>query len=281
MYKKILTPLLIWVTSLIWFSWITNANIENDSDWKEIERIIKSGETNDLNSYWDLFIDTWSNGYSTQKTYNGVVYSHKDFSKCNVIRSYQSASTTYNWFNDIYRSVNSSAVAKFANLQVLSNSNTAFNPYNKISRAEFLAILMDSTCLIDKTRSINISSFYFADSELKGTWSWMNRVVDQAVERGIISDKGKVQIRGQAYTKPKDNISKVEALAMIVNSAWIVLETPYRHTYNDVAASWQNDVLNRAQALNLIDDRNSIRPNDTITRDWMIGVMNRLIDRVD
>lgn len=93
---------------------------------------------------------------------------------------------------------------------------------------------------------------YFTDANFskESADAWVCRAVELAADRGLITQENKI-------TRPRDNITKAEALAMIWKGAGMdtnvstTLEKFY-DANNVVAVQWQEDLLQSARIANII-----------------------------
>lgn len=134
---------------------------------------------------------------------------------------------------------------------------TTFEPNRAITRAEFLAVVLQSHC-IDVYKVAGATPF--ADLTVG---DWKNNVVAAALERGIISGDVRDGVR---VFRPNDAITKIEAIAILTSMRDLRLEEEYNHSYKDAAASWQDRVLSLVEYLEIEAKSSNFNPNSVVNR---------------
>ena len=146
-----------------------------------------------------------------------------------------------------------------------------FDAMSEITRAEFLAIVLQAHCY---DISIKPEELPFHDVDIS---TWQSNVIATWLENNIIA--WDIDEDWERVFRANDSISKIEALAIIMNLRDVTLkssELDNVHTYTDVAAEWQNSYLNTATALWVlvpINTNNIFSPNLKLNRDQLVWIM--------
>lgn len=126
---------------------------------------------------------------------------------------------------------------------------------DKISRQEVIAIAMK---LSGETTPADYNCRgYFSDAKFakKHPDAWVCTQVELAADKGVVSRENK-------KFRPKANITKAEALAMIMRGAGVVVtqgvqightDLPVSALYSSKVPQWQIDIIESAQANQVID----------------------------
>ncbi len=131
----------------------------------------------------------------------------------------------------------------------------SFKPENPINRAELLK--MAFVAFAYPVRTFNASSF----SDVK-TNDWFFGYTETAFQDGIIRGYG------DGTFKPGNNITKAEALKVLLNTKKIAVPTSVTNSYfSDVAVdAWYTPFINTAYERNIIDHSSKFDPNLPVTR---------------
>ncbi|EKE29137.1 MAG: hypothetical protein ACD_2C00221G0019, partial [uncultured bacterium (gcode 4)] len=100
---------------------------------------------------------------------------------------------------------------------------------------------------------------YFTDVSATTPASWSCRAAELAADNGIVS-------QANAKFRPTDNITRAEALAMVLKAAGMEIPTVTTSSFNDVTIAWQVNVAEAALAKKIISANASFRPNDSVSR---------------
>lgn len=98
----------------------------------------------------------------------------------------------------------------------------------------------------------------FVDVSATKPNSWACKVVETALSGGLIATNSSF--------RPEDNITRSEALAMILKGQGIEIPTATGSSFNDVTVAWQVNVSEVALAKKIISSNASFRPNALVTR---------------
>ncbi len=99
--------------------------------------------------------------------------------------------------------------------------------------------------------------------------NWVCRAVEMGVENGIVSGANK-------NFNPESNITRAEALAILMKAAGIKIQEWENSKYADVTVSWQINIVNTAFSYSFIDTATNFYPNKNATR-WEIFNMAKRI----
>lgn len=100
---------------------------------------------------------------------------------------------------------------------------------------------------------------YFTDVTTTKPASWSCRAAELAADEGIVS-------KANTKFRPTDNITRAEALAMVLKAAKIEIMTGAAASFNDTSIEWQKNVANTAVAKKIVSANPSFRPNDSVKR---------------
>lgn len=148
-----------------------------------------------------------------------------------------------------------------------TQNGTMFEPSRGITRAEFLAITLEAH---GYDVSAKPTSLPFNDVDMN---SWIANVVHAGLENGLIAGDTK---NGKKVFRPNEQISKIEAMAILVSMRDIQVPVDFKHTFKDAAADWQNKVLNVVEYLGLDKADGEFNPNSKISRDVMANSIVKL-----
>ena len=98
----------------------------------------------------------------------------------------------------------------------------------------------------------------FSDVSATKPNSWVCKVVETALAKGLIA--------ANATFRPEANITRAEALAMILKGQGVEIATGAAASFNDTPIAWQKDVANTALSKKIISANASFRPNASVTR---------------
>ncbi|EKD66657.1 MAG: hypothetical protein ACD_49C00025G0001 [uncultured bacterium (gcode 4)] len=98
----------------------------------------------------------------------------------------------------------------------------------------------------------------FSDVSATKPNSWVCKVVETALSKGLIA--------ANATFRPEANITRAEALAMILKGQGVAIATGATASFNDTPVAWQKDVANTALSKKIISANASFRPNASVTR---------------
>jgi hypothetical protein len=149
--------------------------------------------------------------------------------------------------------------------------NWLFVPNSEITRAEFLAIVLQAHCY---DISIKPETLPFYDVEIS---HWHSNVIRTGLKYWIVA--GDIDENWVRVFRGDDSISKVEAFAIMMNMRKLTLtwdSVDYEHSYTDAAADWQNSYLNTWEALGILkpqDSKNLFLPNVKLVRDDLVWIM--------
>ncbi|MBS9775295.1 S-layer homology domain-containing protein [Candidatus Gracilibacteria bacterium] len=179
-------------------------------------------------------------------------------------------------FKDISNSQYKEAIKRLARVNSVFNepivhgtSPSTYEPSRDITRAEFLAIVLQSHC-IDVYKKA--TSTPFTDLEVG---DWKTNVVAAALKEGVIYGDTR---NGKRVFRPNDAISKIEALAILTSMRDIQIDKNYSHKYTDAAAAWQNRVLGVVEYLGIDKKANAFQPNSKIARDTMANYIVKTVE---
>ncbi|EKE28778.1 MAG: Fibronectin type III protein [uncultured bacterium (gcode 4)] len=147
-----------------------------------------------------------------------------------------------------------------------------FRPENPITRAEFLAIVMKA---LDVKLNESLTESSFTDIPA----SWMIKYVEKAKEYWI---KGQV-LDGKLKFRPNDSISRAEAMAILMNIAWITVSANITNSsFTDIPASWMISYLEKAKELGIawwqmIEWKLKFRPNDSLSRAEATRILSKTL----
>ncbi len=142
---------------------------------------------------------------------------------------------------------------------------------NNLSRAEVIAItarLLDEQ--IDETK---VYPTTFIDVP---TDAWYANTV------GYIEQKGLINGYGDGTLKPDMPITRAEFIALVSNLNNTNTGSTSNNSFKDIDTThWASDVISRATSNGWIDgySDNTFRPDEPITRDEAVSVVNKIIDR--
>lgn len=157
---------------------------------------------------------------------------------------------------------------------VTGRSYGFFEPNTSITRAEFLAIALQTYCYRVWDTSMNLP-FYDIDS-----LSWQSNVVSTALEKSII--KWDIDENGQRVFRPNDTITKMEAYAILMQLHWLhETDVNFTHGFQDSMPVWQHNYINILEQVGLVDssEESLFLPNKNITRNEMVWILFWIIEK--
>ncbi|MDD5213892.1 MAG: S-layer homology domain-containing protein, partial [Candidatus Gracilibacteria bacterium] len=162
-------------------------------------------------------------------------------------------------FSDINNTFATAYIAKLAAKGIIAGySDGKFKPENKASRAEYLKIVLRAMD-IDYSDA-DTSKLTFSDVSKN---SWMAKVVVKAAELKLIDTKNK-------NFRPDSQISRAEAMKMLLNAAGIQVTEKATSSFADVSG-WAVKYIEKAKELGIangqtVNGKVLFRPADNITR---------------
>jgi hypothetical protein len=105
---------------------------------------------------------------------------------------------------------------------------------------------------------------YFSDVSSTKPASWSCRAVELAADNNIVT-------KANATFRPTANITRAEALAMVLKGAKIAIPTATSSSFNDVKEAWQVNVTEAALSKKIISANASFNPGASVTR-WELFV---------
>jgi hypothetical protein len=100
---------------------------------------------------------------------------------------------------------------------------------------------------------------YFSDVSSTKPASWSCRAVELAADNNIVT-------KANATFRPTANITRAEALAMVLKGAKIAIPTATSSSFNDVKEAWQVNVTEAALSKKIISANASFNPGASVTR---------------
>lgn len=172
-------------------------------------------------------------------------------------------------FEDVNKNHNFDEIQRLEKVWIIKWTKAkTFEPNRWITRAEFLAIVLKSHCYDFLEKPENLP-FYDVDLD-----SWQAKVVKVANELWIISwypaDEKWISFR------PNNEISKIEALAIIYKISNLEIKEEYSDSFTDKAAFWQAKVLSNLEYLWILNPENTnnkINPNNWISRNEIVKIL--------
>lgn len=227
-------------------------------------------ENNSFEDFSDLDIELNSAlDINTQNSQNNPYHS------CKAIDDITSE-TDFNLYNskfiDIQESLYKNDILRIEKSWIISGrSANTFEPYETLTRAEFLAVALKMHC-IDVTQD---QTHPFADVELS---SWKSRVIGKALAEGIIS--GETDSNGKKVFRPNDPITRMEVVAILLNLSLQDVPWDRESPYEDIAQQqWQKNYVTKWNELNLFmpnKTHNKFYPNKYIMREHIGSIMYSL-----
>ncbi len=110
----------------------------------------------------------------------------------------------------------------------------------------------------------------FSDVSAMKPNNWVCRAVEIGVERGIVSGANK-------NFNPESNITRAEALAILMNAAGIKTQESTVSKFADVTVPWQINIVNTAFSYSFIDAATNFYPNKNATRGEIFNMAKRIL----
>lgn len=213
--------------------------IENKNENKIENKKIKT-----INILWKERKYEVKNNFSSCENISNIVSN----SKINYVTNFSDLNSKH-YIDEIQR---------LENAKIISwTKKWFFEPERGITRAEFLAIVLKSHCY-DFSEKVEKTPFYDVDLN-----SWQAKVVKKSFDLWIISGYSDWTF------KPNNEISKIEALAIIYKISNLEIKENFSDSFTDKAASWQTKVLSNLEYLWILNPEktgNKINPNSKISR---------------
>lgn len=178
-------------------------------------------------------------------------------------------------FSDIWDSFAKDDIIEFVNKWIIKwyDDNT-FRPNWIASRGEFLWLVMKALWIQVDTS--------VTDSEFSDVYvDWMKPYILKAKDLWIIS--GQI-MNWRLVFRPNDPITRAEALAILINSAKITIDSWMTNTeFDDVNVDWMKPYISKAKELWIISGQMMewkliFRPNDSITRAETTRIIKKVLD---
>lgn len=177
----------------------------------------------------------------------------------NISGKFSDVSTTHSYYNSI---------SYFTKKGILKGySNNTFGPEKNITRAEFLALLMQSMKIEPKTKSTTNA---FNDIPKN---HWVNNYIGEAVKRNIIKTTNK-------SFRPDAPITRIEFMAMLVSVNNDALPPIVTKVWKDVVSNhWSYPYALFAFQNNLFEkiDGNEFKPNISLSRGEVAEALYRYL----
>lgn len=101
--------------------------------------------------------------------------------------------------------------------------------------------------------------------------TWACRAIEIAADNGVVSKLNKT-------FRPESNITRAEALAILLKAAGIQVNTWSTSSFSDVTVDWQINVINTALSYGFIDAGTNFNPNKNATRGEIFNMAKRIIE---
>ncbi|EKE29353.1 MAG: hypothetical protein ACD_2C00186G0003 [uncultured bacterium (gcode 4)] len=175
-------------------------------------------------------------------------------------------------FSDIDDSFAKDDILEFVEKWILKwYEDWTFRPNSPITRAEFLAIVMKA---LDVKLDESLTKTNFKDIPEV----WMIKYIEKAWDYWI---KGQT-INGELRFRPNDPISRAEAMAILLNIAWIAPSEMTDSSFSDIPATWMISYLEKVKELGIawwqvISWTLKFRPNDSLSRAEATRVLKKTL----
>lgn len=143
-----------------------------------------------------------------------------------------------------------------------------FRPENNATRSEFLKIVLKAVG--EDYSNADTTTLVFSDIDSN---SWQAKVVAHATLLWIISTSN-------TNFRPNDNITRAEAIKILLNAANIDTPEVTSSSFSDVSW-WAVKYIERAKILWIISDNTNFRPNDNITRAEVCKIVVITMDNLE
>lgn len=148
------------------------------------------------------------------------------------------------------------------------DSEEAYNLNNNVLRQEVIGMAM-KLWKFDLPEGYKCKNIFRDVSSMKPN-NWICRAVEIAAENGVVSNLNK-------YFYPESNITRAEALAILIKAAWIKIDESSSSRFNDVSIPWHINVINTAYSYDFIDDGENFYPNKKATRGEIFNMTKRIL----
>ena len=101
--------------------------------------------------------------------------------------------------------------------------------------------------------------------------TWACRAIEIAADNGVVSKLNKT-------FRPESNITRAEALAILLKAAGIEVNTWSTSSFSDVTVEWQMNVINTALSYGFIDAGTNFNPNKNATRGEIFNMAKRILE---
>lgn len=118
-----------------------------------------------------------------------------------------------------------------------------FRPSQNVSRVEFTKMVLLSHCFVYENENTQDISSKYIDMIPE---TWKSRVVEKADQLGII--------RGydDGTFRPDANITRAEALKILMRTSYLQFENTSSPTYKDIITPWQEPYIKSAELLGVL-----------------------------
>ena len=173
-------------------------------------------------------------------------------------------------FSDIDNTFAKAYIEKLASMWVVNGENGNFYPENNATRAEYVKMILNA---MNYDTDVNVNSLTFADVDKNG---WQAKYIAKAVELGLVSDSN-------VNFRPNDNISRVEAIKILLKASNIDVTDTNTNSFSDVTTDWMIKYTEKAKSLGIVNGQEVnwkliFRPNDSITRAEVAKIIVKSID---
>ena len=156
---------------------------------------------------------------------------------------------------------------------ILGKQDNIFAPEDKITRAEFLALIIRALS-IDET---DYSGTTFIDVSSD---DWYSTAIETGLKLGLIAEDD--------FFRPNDPVNREEMVKMIIEAyiikKEIIITDEYQSDYADEAdiSSWAIEYVNQADYLNLVKGVGNGRfaPKENATRAQAAVIIKRLLEKI-
>lgn len=224
--------------------------------------------TNDLNS----LLSIWLEKNEKKESFIEIIWVDSDIELASIDNTIinniwiNENETLLEWKNNNFSDINSdhpyfSYILWLKNKWLLSwYSDNTYRGNSFVTRAELLKIIFNIT----GTTLSNVSKNFFKDID---TNSWVKKYVNTWVELWLISTNN-------SLFRPNENISRSEALKIIIRLLWIDISTWISCEYTDVKwTEWYAKYVDISCKYNLIPwNKTHFYPNKSLTRYELIWI---------
>ncbi len=162
-------------------------------------------------------------------------------------------------FMDIANTWAKGYINTLAERWIVSWNGGNFYPNDNTTRAEFLKIVLRA--FNHDYANVDVSNLKYVDVN-KDTWQ--AKVIQKALSKWLISGFND-------RFRPNDNVTRIEAIKMLLNAARIDVTDTEITSFTDVTISWMKKYVETSKKLwiingQIINGKLKFRPNDPITR---------------